>query len=121
MDSKEKIICTNLWGSELSKLTANAFLAQRISSINSISAICESTGAEIKEVAHAVGKDSRIGEKFLRAGPGFEAALKDILNLVYLCKYYGLYEIAEYWNNIVKINSWQKKEYMNWWLINMVI
>ena len=108
---REKIICTNLWSSELSKLTANAFLAQRISSINSISAICEATGAEIKEVANAVGKDSRIGEKFLRAGPGFGGSCfkKDILNLVYLCKYYGLYEIAEYWNNIVKINSWQKK------------
>ncbi len=107
----DKIICSNLWSSELSKLTANAFLAQRISSINSISALCEVTGADIKEVGKAVGTDSRIGEKFIFPGPGFGGSCfkKDILNLVYLCKYFGLDEVAEYWINIVKINSWQKK------------
>ena len=92
----EKIITTNLWSSELSKLVANAFLAQRISSINSISALCEKTGANIKEVANAVGTDTRIGTNF-EAGPGFvEAALKDILNLVYLCRYYGLHQVADW-------------------------
>ena len=94
-----KIIFTNLWSSELSKLSANAFLAQRISSINSISAICEATGADIQEVAHAVGMDSRIGKKFLKAGPGFGGSCfkKDILNLVYLSRYYGLNEVADFW------------------------
>ena len=108
---KEKIILTNLWSSELSKLSANAFLAQRISSINSISAICEATGANINEVANAVGKDSRIGEKFLKAGPGFGGSCfkKDILNLVYLAKYYGLYEVADFWRNVVEINLWQQE------------
>ncbi len=106
-----KIITTNLWSSELSKLVANAFLAQRISSINSISALCESTGANIKEVAKAVGSDSRIGEKFLNPGPGFGGSCfkKDILNLVYLCKFYGLNEVADYWEQVVKINYWQQK------------
>ena len=106
-----KIISTNLWSSELSKLTANAFLAQRISSINSISAICEATGAEVSEVSTAVGCDKRIGSKFLEAGPGFGGSCfkKDILNLVYLSKYYGLDEVAEYWEQIIKINHWQKK------------
>ena len=105
-----KIISTNLWSSELSKLTANAFLAQRISSINSISAICEVTGAEVNEVSNAVGFDSRIGSKFLSTGPGFGGSCfkKDILNLVYLSKYYGLNEVAEYWEQIIKINDWQK-------------
>ncbi len=107
----EKIITTNLWSSELSKLVANAFLAQRISSINSISALCESTGANIKEVALAIGKDSRIGQKFLNSGPGFGGSCfkKDILNLVYLCKYYGLSEVSDYWEQVVKINSWQQE------------
>ena len=107
----EKIIFTNLWSSELSKLTANAFLAQRISSINSISAICEATGANVKEVANAIGKDTRIGTKFLNAGPGFGGSCfkKDILNLVYLAKYYGLYEVADFWRNVVEINIWQQK------------
>lgn len=106
-----RIIKTNLWSSELSKLVANAFLAQRISSINSISALCESTGANIKEVAEAVGTDSRIGGKFLNAGPGFGGSCfkKDILNLVYLCRHYGLNEVAEYWEQIIKINLWQQK------------
>ena len=107
----EKIITTNLWSSELSKLVANAFLAQRISSINSISALCESTGANIKEVVLAIGADSRIGNKFLNPGPGFGGSCfkKDILNLVYLCKYYGLSEVSEYWEQVVKINSWQQE------------
>ena len=107
----EKIITTNLWSSELSKLVANAFLAQRISSINSISALCESTGANINEVAGAIGTDSRIGNKFLRSGPGFGGSCfkKDILNLVYLCRNYGLNEVADYWEQVVKINSWQQR------------
>ncbi len=106
-----KIITTNLWSSELSKLVANAFLAQRISSINSISAICESTGANIHEVAKAIGTDTRIGSKFLNPGPGFGGSCfkKDILNLVYLCRYYGLNEVGDYWEQIVKINIWQQK------------
>ena len=109
--SEDKIISTNLWSSELSKLTANAFLAQRISSINSISAICEVTGAEVNEVSSAVGFDKRIGSKFLSSGPGFGGSCfkKDILNLVYLSRHYGLNEVAEYWEQIVKINNWQKK------------
>ena len=108
---EEKIISTNLWSSELSKLTANAFLAQRISSINSISAICEVTGAEVNEVSGAVGLDKRIGSNFLSSGPGFGGSCfkKDILNLVYLSKYYCLSEVAEYWEQIIKINDWQKK------------
>ena len=107
----KKIIFTNLWSSELSKLSANAFLAQRISSINSISAICEVTGANINEVSHAVGQDSRIGSKFLKSGPGFGGSCfkKDILNLVYLSKYYGLNEVANFWKNVVEINEWQQK------------
>ncbi len=106
----EKILRTNLWSSELSKLTANAFLAQRISSINSISAFCEATGADIKEVARAIGSDSRIGPKFLAAGPGFGGSCfqKDILNLVYLCHHFGLPEVAEYWERVVMINNWQQ-------------
>ncbi|MCL2101572.1 MAG: nucleotide sugar dehydrogenase [Fibromonadales bacterium] len=106
---REKIITTNLWSSELSKLTANAFLAQRVSSINSISALCEKTGANIDEIAHAIGKDSRIGSKFLKASIGFGGSCfkKDILNLVYLCEHYGLPEVAEYWESVVKINEWQ--------------
>tara|TARA_Y100000589_G_scaffold116348_1_gene110270 strand:- start:6249 stop:7646 length:1398 start_codon:yes stop_codon:yes gene_type:complete len=108
---RDKIIKTNLWSSELSKLVANAFLAQRISSINSISALCESTGANILEVSKAIGSDTRIGNKFLNPGPGFGGSCfkKDILNLVYLCRYYGLNEVAEYWEQIVNINTWQQK------------
>ena len=108
---KKKILTTNLWSSELSKLTANAFLAQRISSINSISAICEVTGAEVNQVSKAVGFDSRIGPKFLSAGPGFGGSCfkKDILNLVYLARFYGLNEVAEYWEQVIKLNSWQTK------------
>ncbi len=109
--NKEKILTTNLWSSELSKLTANAFLAQRISSINSISALCEVTGANINEVAIAIGMDHRIGSKFLKVGPGFGGSCfkKDILNLVYLCRYYNLNEVADYWQKVIDINFWQQK------------
>ena len=106
----EKILLTNLWSSELSKLTANAFLAQRISSINSLAALCEVTGADVREVARAIGSDSRIGSKFLQAGPGFGGSCfkKDILNLVYLCRHFGLPEVADYWENVVALNTWQQ-------------
>lgn len=105
-----RILRTNLWSSELSKLTANAFLAQRISSINSISALCEATGADVNEVAHAIGTDSRIGSRFLKAGPGFGGSCfqKDILNLVYLCRHYGLHQEALYWQSVVDINTRQQ-------------
>ena len=106
----EKIISTNTWSSELSKLVANAFLAQRISSINSISALCELTGADIKEVASAIGFDSRIGKKFLNSGPGFGGSCfkKDILNLVYLSKQLGIPSVANYWEGVLEINKWQQ-------------
>ncbi len=106
----KKILRTNLWSSELSKLTANAFLAQRISSINSISALCEVTGADIRDVAKAIGTDSRIGPKFLNSSPGFGGSCftKDILNLVYLSQYFGLPAVAEYWQKVVDINLWQQ-------------
>ena len=109
----DKIITTNLWSSELSKLTANAFLAQRISSINSISALCEATGANVNEVAHAIGRDSRIGEKFLKASVGFGGSCfqKDILNLVYLCEHFGLPEVATYWNGVIEMNDYQKNRF----------
>ncbi len=107
----ERILRTNLWSSELSKLTANAFLAQRISSINAIGALCEATGADVKEVARAIGADSRLGPKFLSAGPGFGGSCfrKDILNLVYLCRHYGLEQAAHYWEQVVDLNSWQQQ------------
>jgi UDPglucose 6-dehydrogenase len=110
---RDRIITTNLWSSELSKLVANAFLAQRISSINSISALCEATGADVDEVALAIGMDSRIGPKFLRASVGFGGSCfqKDILNLVYLCERFGLPEVAAYWQSVVKINDWQKRRF----------
>jgi UDPglucose 6-dehydrogenase len=109
--ASRRILRTNLWSSELSKLTANAFLAQRISSINSIAALCESTGADVQEVARAIGSDSRLGAKFLKAGPGFGGSCfqKDILNLVYLCGHYGLHEVAAYWQQVVSLNTWQQK------------
>ncbi|KAB2645481.1 MAG: nucleotide sugar dehydrogenase, partial [Verrucomicrobia bacterium] len=109
----ERIIRTNLWSSELSKLVANAFLAQRISSINSISALCEATGADVDEVARAIGLDSRIGPKFLKASVGFGGSCfqKDILNLVYLCEHFNLPEVASYWENVVKMNDWQKRRF----------
>lgn len=110
---RERILTTNLWSSELSKLVANAFLAQRISSINSISALCEATGADVDEVAHAIGTDSRVGPKFLKASVGFGGSCfqKDILNLVYLCHHFGLPEVAAYWESVVKMNDWQKKRF----------
>jgi len=110
---RERILTTNLWSSELSKLVANAFLAQRISSINSISALCEATGADIDEVSLAIGTDSRIGPKFLKASVGFGGSCfqKDILNLTYLCEHFGLPEVAAYWDQVVKINDWQKQRF----------
>lgn len=112
---KERILTTNVWSSELSKLAANAMLAQRISSINSLSALCEKTGAKIDELSKAIGMDSRIGPKFLKASVGFGGSCfqKDILNLVYLCKFYGLEEVAEYWHQVVKINNYQKERFAN--------
>jgi UDPglucose 6-dehydrogenase len=110
---RANIITTNLWSAELSKLVANAFLAQRISSINSISALCEATGADVDEVANAIGKDSRIGPKFLKASVGFGGSCfqKDILNLTYLCESFGLPEVAAYWESVVGINDWQKRRF----------
>lgn len=112
---KSKILTTNVWSSELSKLASNAMLAQRISSINSLSALCEKTGADILEVSKAIGMDSRIGPKFLRPSVGFGGSCfqKDILNLVYLCKYYGLDKIAEYWHQVVKINDNQRIRFVD--------
>ena len=110
----ERIITTNLWSSELSKLVANAFLAQRISSINAIANLCEKTEADITEVAHAIGADSRIGPRFLQASVGFGGSCfrKDILNLVYLCEFYGLPEVAAYWEQVVTMNEYQKENFV---------
>ena len=110
---RERIVTTNLWSAELSKLTANAFLAQRISSINAISALCEATGADIDEIAQAIGLDSRIGPSFLKSSVGFGGSCfqKDILNLVYLCQHFGLDEVAAYWDQIVKMNDYQKRRF----------
>ena len=110
---RDRILLTNLWSSELSKLVANAFLAQRISSINSVSALCEATGADVDEVARAIGGDSRIGPKFLKASIGFGGSCfqKDILNLVYLCEHFGLAEVAAYWESVVRMNDWQKRRF----------
>ena len=110
---RKRIITTNLWSAELSKLSANAFLAQRISSINAISALCEKTGADVSEVALAIGKDSRIGPKFLQASVGFGGSCfqKDILNLVYLCEYFGLPEVAAYWEQVVAMNHYQRERF----------
>ncbi|MGC8963930.1 MAG: nucleotide sugar dehydrogenase [Brevinematia bacterium] len=115
---REKIITSNIWSSELSKLAANAFLAQRISSINAISALCEKVGADIDEVAKNIGMDNRIGPKFLKASVGFGGSCfkKDILNLVYICKTYGLNEVADYWLRVVEINEYQKSRFV----INMI-
>ena len=109
----ENILTTNVWSSELSKLTANAFLAQRISSINAISALCEATGANVDEVAHAIGTDSRIGPKFLKSSVGFGGSCfqKDILNLVYLCEHFGLPEVAAYWNGVIEMNDYHKHRF----------
>jgi UDPglucose 6-dehydrogenase len=110
---KEKILTTNVWSSELSKLASNAMLAQRISSINSLSALCEKTGADIEELSKAIGMDHRIGSKFLKASVGFGGSCfqKDVLNLVYLCRHYGLEEVAEYWHQVIKINDYQKDRF----------
>lgn len=113
--SKDRILTTNVWSSELSKLTANAFLAQRISSINAMSELCEKTGANVNEVAKAIGMDSRIGPKFLKASVGFGGSCfqKDILNLVYIAKSYGLNEVADYWEQVIIMNDHQKRRFSN--------
>ena len=110
---KEKILTTNVWSSELTKLASNAMLAQRISSINSLSALCEKTGADIEEVSNAIGFDKRIGKEFLKSSVGFGGSCfqKDILNLVYLSKYYGLEEVADFWYQVIKINNYQKARF----------
>ena len=110
---QERILTTNLWSSELSKLAANAFLAQRISSINAVSALCEATGADVDEVAHAIGTDSRIGPKFLKASVGFGGSCfqKDIFNMVYLSEHFGLPEVAAYWNSVIEMNDYQKHRF----------
>jgi len=111
---REKIITSNIWSAELSKLAANAFLAQRVSSINAISVFCEKTEADVTEVARAVGMDNRIGSKFLNASLGFGGSCfkKDVLSLVYLCRCYGLHEVAEYWNWVVRMNEYQKNRFV---------
>lgn len=110
---RDKILTTNLWSSELSKLTANAFLAQRVSSINSISELCEKTGANVDEVAKAIGMDSRIGPKFLKASVGFGGSCfqKDILNLVYIARSYNLHKVADYWEQVIIMNDHQKHRF----------
>ena len=110
---KERILTTNIWSSELSKLTANAFLAQRVSSINALSELCEKTGADVSEVAKAIGMDSRIGSKFLKASVGFGGSCfqKDILNLVYISKSFGLHEVADYWEQVIIMNDHQKRRF----------
>lgn len=111
---RERIITTNLWSSELSKLVANAFLAQRISSINSISALCEATDADVSEISRAIGSDRRIGSSFLQASVGFGGSCfrKDILNLVYIARSYGLTEVAEYWQQVIRMNDFQKNRFV---------
>ncbi|HNX35776.1 MAG TPA: nucleotide sugar dehydrogenase [Kiritimatiellia bacterium] len=111
---RRKILTANVWSSELSKLAANALLAQRVSSVNALSALCEATEADIAEVTHAVGMDSRIGPKFLKAGVGFGGSCfkKDILNLVYLCETYNLHEAAAYWKQVVTLNDWQQDRFV---------
>ena len=111
---KNKVLTTDLWSSELSKLIANAFLAQRISSINTIF-LCEATGANIKDVALAVGMDKRIGKYFLNSGPGFGGSCfkKDISNLVYISNHYNLFEVANYWQKVLDINTWQQRRFIN--------
>ncbi len=110
---RERILTTNVWSSELSKLTANAFLAQRVSSINAMSELCEKTGANVNEVSRAIGMDKRIGNKFLQSSVGFGGSCfqKDILNLVYIAKSYGLNEVADYWEQVIIMNDYQKKRF----------
>lgn len=112
---EERILMTNIWSAELSKLAANAFLAQRVSSINSLAAICEKTGGDICEVSSCIGSDRRIGSKFLKAGPGFGGSCfkKDILNLIYICRSLGLHQEAEYWMSVIRMNEWQVKRIIN--------
>lgn len=112
---RDRILQTNVWSSELSKLVANSFLAQRVSSINAISALCEASGADVDEVARAVGMDSRIGPKFLKASVGFGGSCfqKDILNLVYLCESFGLPEVAHYFHQVVQMNDYQKERFVS--------
>ena len=108
---REKILTTNVWSAELTKLAANAFLAQRVSSINAIAGLCEATGANVEEVSRVIGADKRIGSKFLKAGPGFGGSCfkKDVLNLVYLCETFGLHTAAEYWSSVIKMNQHQQE------------
>ena len=108
---RARILTTNVWSAELTKLAANAFLAQRVSSINAIAGLCEATGADVDEVAHVIGADKRIGPKFLKAGPGFGGSCfkKDVLNLVYLCESFGLHTAAEYWNGVILMNEHQQE------------
>jgi len=112
---RERIVTSNVWSAEISKLAANAFLAQRISSINSVSALCEQTQADVTEVARAIGMDRRIGSQFLRASVGFGGSCfrKDILNLVYICEHYGLHEVARYWESVVQINEYQERRFVD--------
>jgi UDPglucose 6-dehydrogenase len=112
---RERILTTNIWSSELSKLTANAFLAQRVSSINALSELCEFTEADVNDVARAIGTDSRIGSKFLKASVGFGGSCfqKDILNLVYIARSYGLAEVANYWEQVIIMNDHQKQRFAN--------
>jgi len=118
---RQQIITTNLWSSELSKLVANAFLAQRVSSINSITALCEETDADIDEIARAIGSDPRIGNKFLKASVGYGGSCfqKDILNLVYICETFGLKEVSEYWHQVVLMNDYQKRRFAHKIVKNM--
>ena len=111
---RQKIIESNVWSAELAKLAANALLAQRVSSINALSALCEKTGADVDEVAHAVGRDGRIGSKFLKAGPGFGGSCfkKDILHLAYICEIHDLPEAAAYWTSVVDVNEWQQRRFV---------
>ena len=108
---QERVLTTNVWSAELTKLAANAFLAQRVSSINAIAGLCEATGADVDEVARVIGADRRIGPKFLKAGPGFGGSCfkKDVLNLVYLCETFGLHTAAEYWMGVIKMNDHQQE------------
>ena len=118
---RERVLTSNVWSAELSKLTANAFLAQRVSSINAISQLCEATEANVAEVAHAIGTDSRIGSKFLQASVGFGGSCfkKDILNLAYLCETYGLHEAAAYWQQVVDMNEFQQNRFVKTILSSM--
>lgn len=118
---RDRILTSNIWSAEISKLAANAFLAQRISSINSISALCEKTEANISEVSHAIGMDRRIGTRFLSASVGFGGSCfrKDILNLVYICQHYGLNEVAAYWEQVITMNEYQERRFVQTMLANM--